>query len=130
MSPLQRTSIVLAAVAAMGPTAASAVAADGTHRLGGAPRMVLIDRHHATVSFATSRLPTRSDGSYRATLRFSRDVGARVVRIRATGRHGSDVVYSARVAARSVLKAGTKYRVSFTLASSKPQRVLVKAYAR
>jgi hypothetical protein len=101
-----------------------------THRLGGAPRMVLTDGHHATIKFATDRLPKTSSGNYRATIRFGEDTDARVTKITATGRHGSDVVYSAKVTAKDTLKAGTKYRVSFTLAGGKPQRVFVKAYRR
>lgn len=131
MSRTNRTLILLAgllATATVLPTGAGAE--DAPHRLGGSPRMVLGDAHHATIRFATERLPRKSGGGYRATIRFAKGTDARVTTIRATGRHGSDVVYSAKVTARDALKAGRKYRITFTLAGSTPQRVFVKAYDR
>lgn len=122
--------ILTLGVLAAAAVPAVAEAADTAHRLGGAPRMVLADEHHATIKFATDRLPKTSSGRYRATIRFATGVDARVTKITATGRHGSDVVYSAKVTAKDELKVGTKYRISFSLAGGKPQRVLVKAYRR
>lgn len=131
MSRTNRTLIVLAgilATATVVPTVAGAD--DATHRLGGSPRMVLSDAHHATIKFATDSLPKKSGGGYRATIKFAKGTDARVTTIKATGRHGDDVVYSAKVTARDELQAGKKYRVTFTLAGGTPQRVFVKAYDR
>lgn len=128
MSRTHRTLPALAALLAAGLVPAVADAADATYRLGGAPRMVLADAHHATIRFASDRLPKTSSGRYRATIRFATGTDARVTTIRATGRHGDDVVYTAKVRARDALKAGRKYRLTFILAGSKPQRVFVKAY--
>lgn len=130
MSRTNRTAAVLIGLLAAAAVPAVAGADDATPRLGGAPRLVLSDAHHATIKFAADRLPKKPGGGYRATIRFATGTDARVTTIKATGRHGDDVVYSAKVTARDALKAGTKYRVTFTLADAKPQRVFVKAYAR
>lgn len=130
MSRTNRILIVLAGLLATATVVpAVAGAEDAAHRLGGSPRMVLADDHHATIRFAADRLPRKSGGGYRATIRFAKGTDARVTTIKATGRHGDDVVYAAKVTARDALKAGRKYRVTFTLAGGKPQRVFVKAYA-
>lgn len=130
---MSRPNRLLAVVAGLLVAATVPVVADAAgsgHRLGGSPQMFLADGHHATIEFATGRLPSKPDGDYRATVRFAKGTDARVTRITATGHHGSDVVYSAKVTARDALKAGTKYRVTFTLAGAAPQRVFVKAYDR
>ncbi len=128
MSRTNRTLIVLAGLLATATVPSVAGADDPTYRLGGSPRMVLADAHHGTIKFATDRLPRKSGGGYRATIEFAAGTDARVTTIKATGRHGDDVVYTAKVTAEDALKAGKKYRVTFTLAGSKPQRVFVKAY--
>lgn len=129
MSRTHRTLTVLAGLLAAATVVPAVAGAEGSsHRLGGAPRMVLADAHHATIRFATDRLPKKSGGGYRATIRFAAGTDARVTTIKATGWHGDDVVYAAKVTARDALKAGTKYRVTFTLAGAEPQRVFVKAY--
>lgn len=130
MSRTNRTLTVLVGLLAAASVPAVAGAAGATHPLGGAPQMVLTDAHHATIKFATERLPKTSSGGYRATIRFAKGTDARVTTIKATGRHGGDVVYAAKVTARDALKAGTKYRVTFTLAGAKSQRVFVKARHR
>lgn len=130
MSRPNRIAAVLTGLVVAAAVPAVADADDATYRLGGSPRMILADAHHATIRFATDRLPRKAGGGYRATIRFATGTDARVTTIKATGRHGRDVVYSAKVTARDALQAGTKYRVTFTLAGAKPQRVFVKAYER
>jgi hypothetical protein len=130
MSRSHRLLIIVVGLLAAAAVPAGADAGGGAHRLGGSPQMFLTDGHHATIKFASARLPSKPGGGYRATIRFDKATDARVTTIKATGRHGSDVVYSAKVTARDALKAGTKYRVTFTLDDGSPQRVFVKAYDR
>ena len=107
---MTRKSIALTAsllsAAAIAPSAA--LAADA--KLGGAPQMFQIDSTHATLKFAAERLPRKGSGRIDARVLVS---GKRVAKLKATGRHGSDVVYQARVNAGRELRAGTKYTVTF-----------------
>lgn len=131
MSRTTRTlSVLVGLMATATIVPAAAGADDASHRLGGSPRMVLADAHHATITFATDSLPKKSGGGYRATITFAAGTDARVTTIKATGRHGDDVVYAAKVTARDTLQAGRKYRVTFRFAGGAPQRVFVKAYDR
>lgn len=101
-----------AAVAAAALAPAAAGAADPT--LGGAPQLRLIDSHHATLTFAADRLPRKPSGAIDARIRFNG--GQRVSSLKPTGRHGQDVVYSAKVTSKRALRVGVKYTVAIKLA--------------
>jgi len=113
--PLTITASLLAA-AALAPTAA--LAADV--QLGGAPTARMTDAHHATVRFASDRLPRNANGKLDARVVFS---GERARGLKAVGRHGSDIVYTARVSTDRTLRAGTKYTVKIKIAD---QDVIVR----
>jgi hypothetical protein len=105
---MPRTSIAitasLLAASALAPGAASTAQID----LGGQPTLRQVDAHHAQLRLAADRLPRRADGAVAARVRIA---GQRVGSMRATGRHGHDVVYAARVTAPAGLRAGAKYTV-------------------
>jgi hypothetical protein len=94
----------LLAAAALAPAAASAAPVD----LGGQPTLRQVDAHHAQLRFAADRLPRGAAGAVAARVRIA---GQRVGALHVTGRHGRDVVYSARVTAPAGLRAGAKYTV-------------------
>ena len=49
--------------------------------------------------------------------------------LKATGTHGSDVVYSARVSSSKALQLHEKVKVTFRLGDSKPVQRFVKLFA-
>jgi hypothetical protein len=107
--PFTVAAAIFATVAVAAPTAA--LAADV--QLGGAPTARMTDSHHATLRFASDRLPRTASGKLDARVVFS---GERATRLKAVGRHGSDIVYSARVSTDRTLRAGTKYTVKIKVA--------------
>jgi hypothetical protein len=94
-----------------------AVAADV--KLGGAPTLRLVDAHHAQLHFASDALPRRT------TVRFAGD-GRRVSSLARTGRHGSDLIYTARVTSKAALRAGAKYTLRIDVPGQAPIVRLVK----
>jgi hypothetical protein len=102
-TPTALTASLLAA-AALPPAVASAAPV----ALGGQPTLRQVDAHHARLQFAADRLPQRARGTVGAKVRIA---GQRVAALHATGRHGRDVVYAARVTAPAGLQAGAKYTV-------------------
>jgi hypothetical protein len=111
--PITTLTATLLAATALAP--AAALAADV--QLGGAPTLRQVDATHATLRFAADRLPRTESGRLDARVLVS---GKRVAALKATGRHGNDVVYSARVNADRELRAGTKYTVTFRIADQDP----------
>jgi hypothetical protein len=109
--PLILTAALLAA-AALAPAAASADV-----RLGGAPTLRLVDAHHATLRFASDRLPRTSTGRLRARVSFS---GQRAGSVTPVGRHGDDVVYRARITTDRELRVGTRYTVRIVVDGLEP----------
>jgi hypothetical protein len=97
-TPTALTASLLAA-AALAPATASAAPVG----LGGQPTLRQVDAHHARLQFAADRLPAAG-----ARVRIA---GQQVTAPRAAGRHGGDVVYTARVTAPGGLQAGAKYTV-------------------
>jgi hypothetical protein len=114
---LRRTArtTALLATAALAPAAAHA-ASDHGARLGGQPTMVQVDAHHATLEFASDRLPRTAGGAVDARIRFAG--GQRVSGLTPVGRHGYDVRYRATVRSQSALRAGAKYTVRIGLPGS------------
>jgi hypothetical protein len=102
--------------------AAAALATAHHPELRGAPQLKLSDAHHATLTFAADPIP-RNGSRLDAKLTFP---NGHVGRLRRTGTHGGDAVYSTRVSSSRALQAGRKYTVTFRLGDSKPVRRLVK----
>ncbi len=125
---LRRTALTTAllATAALAPAAAHA-ASDHGARLGGQPTMVQVDAHHATLEFASDRLPRTAGGAVDARIRFAG--GQRVSGLTPVGRHGYDVRYRATVTSQSALRAGAKYTVRIKLPGSPSVTRLVKLHA-
>jgi hypothetical protein len=124
-----RTSLATAAVTLLALSPAAAVAA-GSHakpQLGGNPQMRLVDQHHATLKFASDRLGKTAYGNLDAKITFAD--GSRVSGLKATGTHGSDIVYSARVTSTKALQLHAKVKVTFRLGDSKPVQRFVKLFA-
>ncbi len=111
--PIALTASLLAA-AALVPTAASATDV----RLGGAPTLRLVDTNHAQLRFASDRLPRKANGAIDARATFAG--GQRVSALKPAGRHGKDVVYTARVTSRKPLRVGTKYTVRIKVDDQAP----------
>ncbi len=109
--PLILTTSLLAA-AALAPAVASADA-----QLGGAPTLRQVDAHHATLRFASNRLPRTSTGRIAARVVVS---GERADSVTAVGRHGDDVVYRARISTARDLRAGTKHTVRILVDGQDP----------
>jgi hypothetical protein len=110
--------LIAAVVAASALVPAGAMAA-GVHshpKLGGSPQMRLVDAHHATLQFASDRLPRTASGKVDAKITFL--AGLRVSDLRPTGRHGEDTVYSARVSSAKPLVVHRKFRARFRLGDS------------
>jgi hypothetical protein len=104
---------IAASLVATAALAAPAAALAGDVQLGGAPTARMTDSHHATLRFASDRLPRTSSGRLDARIVFS---GERATRLKAVGRHGRDIVYTARVSTDRTLRAGTKYTVKIKVA--------------
>ena len=102
-TPTALTTSLLAA-AALAPAVASAAPVD----LGGQATLGQVDATPAELRFAADRLPRRAGGAVRARVRIA---GQRVAAPHADGRHGREVVYTARVTAPGGLQAGAKYAV-------------------
>ena len=125
---LRKTTLTasLLAVAALAPAAAHA-AGDHGLRLGGQPTLHAIDAHHATLEFASDRLPRTAKGAVDAHVRFA---GAqRISGLKAVGTHGDDIRYQATVTSTPVLRIGAKYTVRIKLAESATVTRLVKLHA-
>jgi hypothetical protein len=124
ISRLAATTLTLAALA---PAAAAAAGVHSHAQLGGNPQMRVVDAHHATLTFASDRLPRTAVGKVDAKITFVN--GARVSGIKPIGNHGNDIRYSATVSSKTPLKLHQKYTVKFRLGDSTPVQVFVKLFA-
>jgi hypothetical protein len=125
---MNRKSITFIASALSVAALAPAVAHAADLGLGGQPQMRLIDANEARLTFAADRLPKTADGSIDARIRFSG--GQRVSNLKATGTHGDDITYSARITSRRDFRVGAKYTVTFTLGDEDPVVRKVKLHPR
>jgi hypothetical protein len=119
-TPTALTAALLAA-AALAPAAANAAHIE----LGGQPTLRQLDATHAQLRFAADRLPRRVGGGVAARARIA---GQRVGALHAAGRHGRDVVYTARVTAPAGLRAGAKYTVRIEIPGQRAIGRLVKLH--
>jgi hypothetical protein len=85
--------------------------------LRGAPQMRIVDEHHATLGFASDRLPRTKAGRLDATITFAN--GERVSGLARTGSHGLDATYGATISSPRVISHHEKFTVTFRLADSK-----------
>jgi hypothetical protein len=113
------------AVAALAPTAALAAKADSTPILKGSPQMRIVDTTHATLKFASERLPRATYGKLDAKIT---SAGLKVTNLRRTGTHGSDTVYSASVSSSAAMVNHQKFTMRFRLGKSPGVTRSVKLY--
>ena len=127
MTSITRLTVTALTLSALVPAAAMATGVHSNPQLGGNPQMRLIDNHHATLNFASDRLPRTAAGKVDAKITFVN--GARVSDIKPVGTHGNDIKYSARVSSRTALKLHQKYTVKFRLGDAKTVSRFVKLFA-
>ena len=125
-SKTTRITTALLAVSALVPAAALGAGVHSHPKLGGQPQMSLIDSHHATLNFASDRLPRTAAGKVDAKITFVN--GAKVTGIKPVGTHGNDIKYQARVSSTKALREHAKYTVRFRLGDSSSVQRLVKLY--
>jgi hypothetical protein len=78
MTSITRLTATALTLTALAPAAALATGVHSNPQLGGNPQMRLIDNHHATLNFASDRLPRTAAGKVDAKITFVN--GARVTR--------------------------------------------------
>jgi hypothetical protein len=127
MPSITRLTATALTLGALAPAAALATGVHPNPQLGGSPQMRLIDNHHATLNFASDRLPRTASGKVDAKITFLN--GARVTGLKPVGTHGSDIRYSARVSSTTALTLHQKYTVKFRLGDAKTVSRLVKLFA-
>jgi hypothetical protein len=125
-SKTTRITTALLAVSALVPAAALGAGVHSHPKLGGQPQMSLVDSHHATLKFASDRLPRTAAGKVDAKITFVN--GAKVTDIKPVGTHGNDIKYQARVSSTKALRTHAKYTVKFRLGDSSSVQRLVKLY--
>ena len=125
-SKTTRITTALLAISALVPAAALGAGVHSHPKLGGQPQMSLIDSHHATLNFASDRLPRTAAGKVDAKITFVN--GAKVTGIKPVGTHGNDIKYQARVSSTKALREHAKYTVRFRLGDSGTVQRLVKLY--
>jgi hypothetical protein len=123
-----RFAAALVTVSALVPAAAIAAGVRHDPQLGGQPQMRIIDNHHATLEFASDRLPRTASGKVDAKITFAD--GARVSGLAPIGNHGNDIRYSARVTFKRQLGDHEKFTVTLRLGDAKPVQRIVKLYAQ
>jgi hypothetical protein len=105
--------------------------ATGVHsnpKLGGNPQMRLVDNHHATLNFASDRLPRTAAGKVDAKITFVNGA-LRATDIKPVGTHGTDIKYTARVSSSKPLRLHAKYTVKFRLGDAKTVSRFVTLFA-
>ena len=126
MTSITRLTATALTLSALVPAAAMATGVHSNPQLGGNPQMRLIDNHHATLNFASDRLPRTAAGKVDAKITFVN--GARVSGLKAVGTHGSDIRYAAKVTSSKPIKLHQKYTVRFRLGDGKAVERLVKVF--
>src|SRR3954453_15829888 len=112
--PSTKTTLTTALIlSALAPAAALGAGVHSHPKLGGQPQMSLADSHHATLKFASDRLPRTADGKIDAKITFVN--GAKVTAIKPVGTHGYDIKYEARFSSTKALREHAKYTVRFRL---------------
>jgi hypothetical protein len=123
--PSPRTILITGALTAAALGAATALAAvDPTPTLRSAPRLLILDAHHAKLSFDSGRIARTSSGRIDATIKFAD--GARVSGLKVN--RDPDLVspYVAAVSSSRIMRHDQKFRVTFRLGDSSPRRRIVE----
>jgi hypothetical protein len=127
MPSITRLTATALTITALAPAAALATGVHSNPQLGGNPQMRLVDSHHATLNFASDRLPRTAAGKVDAKITFVN--GARVSGLKPVGTHGYDIKYAATVSSSKPLRLHAKYTVTFRLGDSAPVKRFVKLFA-
>jgi hypothetical protein len=127
MTSITRLTATALTLTALAPAAALAAGVHSNPQLGGNPQMRLVDDHHATLNFASDRLPRTAAGKVDAKITFVN--GARVSALKPVGTHGNDIRYTATVSSSKPLRLHAKYTVTFRLGDSKSVKRFVKLFA-
>ena len=127
MLSITRLTATALTLTALAPAAALATGVHAKPQLAGNPQMRLIDNHHATLNFASDRLPRTAAGKVDAKVTFVN--GDRVTDIKPVGTHGNDIKYTARGSSTTALKLHQKYTVKFSLGDAKTVSRFVKLFA-
>jgi hypothetical protein len=125
---IPRTHLIAAALAVSALAPATALAS-GVHShpiLRGSPQMHVADAHHATLQFASDRLPRAATGRLDAKITYAD--GSRVSDLKVRGTHGEDIVYTARISLRRVIEDHQKFTVRFRLGDSRTVERTVTLY--
>jgi hypothetical protein len=128
MTSITRLTATALTLTALAPAAALATGVHANPQLGGSPQLRLVDDHHATLNFASDRLPRTASGKVDAKITFVN--GARVSDLKPVGTHGNDIRYTAKVSSQSVLRLHQKYTVTFRLGDAKTVPRPVKLFAQ
>ena len=126
MPSITRLTATALTLTALAPAAALATGVHSNPQLGGNPQMRLVDSHHATLNFASDRLPRTAAGKVDAKITFVN--GARVSDLKPVGTHGYDIRYAATVSSSKPLRLHAKYTVTFRLGDSAPVKRFVKVF--
>lgn len=120
---------LVAAALALSAFAPAAALASGVHShpiLRSSPQMRVVDAHHATLSFASNRLPRTAAGKVDAKITYAD--GSRVSDLKPRGTHGEDIVYTARITLRRKIQDHQKFTVRFRLGDSPTVQRTVTLY--
>jgi hypothetical protein len=126
MTSITRLTATALTLTALAPAAALATGVHSNPQLGGNPQMRLVDDHHATLNFASDRLPRTAAGKVDAKITFVN--GARVSDLKPVGTHGNDIRYTAKISSQRPLRLHQKYTVKFRLGDSKTVQRFVKVF--
>ena len=96
-------------------------------QLGGSPQMRLVDANHATLNFASDRLPRTAAGKVDAKIVFVN--GDRVTTSSPSARTATTSTTPRRVSSQKPLKLHAKYTVKFRLGDAKTVSRFVKLFA-
>ena len=102
---------LLVAGAALAPATAGADV-----DLGGAITLRAVDSHHATLEFASDKLPQKSDGTLDARVTLP---GRRASALKAAGKHGDDTRYTSTITSKTALRDNQRYTVRLEIAGQK-----------
>jgi hypothetical protein len=114
------------AVSALAPAAALASGVHAHPMLRGSPQMHVVDAHHATLNFASDRLPRTAAGEVDARITYTD--GSRVSDLKPRGTHGKDIVYTARISLHRKIQDHQKFTVRFRLGDSRTVERTVTLY--
>jgi hypothetical protein len=119
--PSSRTVLITGALTAAALASATALAAgvDPTPTLRSTPQLLILDAHHAKLSFDSGRIARTSSGRIDATIAFAG--GARVSGLKVNRDPDLLAPYVAAVSSSRVMRHDERFRVTFRLGDSTPR---------